>query len=173
MASDAQITQSKAYWQGASPIQIIESDARAYNTPGYNSLYIRFRNAGAYPIRITKLIAGNGQSISQISDAVSVVNMTDYFYMAPGEEKYFGWTNPWPTLPASRAVAIQASGSGSGTIYFQAAQAMCQISNSTPGTLSISGFGFEYIEYIDGQQITKRQVGSKPLLIKCGPPFQN
>ena len=173
MASDAQITQSKAYWQSASPIQIIESDARAYTTPGYNSLYIRIRNAGAYPIRITRLTAGNGQMISQISVAGSTANMTDYFYMAPGEEKYFGWSNPWPTLPADRAVAILASGGSSGGIYFYAAQSLCQISNSTPGMLSISGFGFEYIEYIEGQQITKRQVGSKPLLVKCGPPFQN
>jgi len=31
----------------------------------------------------------------------------------------------------------------------------------------VPGFGFEYIEYIEGQQITKRQIGAKPLIIKC------
>jgi len=35
--------------------------------------------------------------------------------------------------------------------------------------LDYNAFGFEYIEYIDGQQITKRQMG-KDLIIKCLPP---
>jgi len=168
MASDAQLTQSKAYWQAANPIQITESDARSYNIPGYTSLYIRFRNAGTYPIRITKLIAGNGQQISQAYISGAERNMTDYFYMAPGEENYFGWTNPWPTLPTDHAVAILISGGSSALHYFNAAQSLCQNSTSAAGTLSINGFGFEYIEYIDGQQITKRQTGNR-LLIKCGP----
>ena len=91
MASDAQMTQSKAYWQSASPLQIIESDARAYsNTVGYNSLYIRFRNAGSYPITVTKLLGGNNQSIN-IVWVGSYANMSDYYYMAPGDEKYIGY----------------------------------------------------------------------------------
>jgi len=35
------------------------------------------------------------------------------------------------------------------------------------GTLVVPNFGFEYIAYIDNQPITKRQVGAKPLIIKC------
>jgi len=172
MASDAQITQSKAYWQSASPIQIIESDARAYTAMSdYTSLYIRLRNAGAYPIRITKVMADNNQSISQVWISGAWYNISDYFYMAPGEEKYFGWQSGWPSLPDSRAIAIYSSIGASSANYLHAAQSNCQNSTSLPGTLSVSGFGFEYVEYIDGQQVTKRQVG-KPLVIKCsGPPI--
>jgi len=172
MASDAQVTQSKAYWQSASPVQITEMDARSYSTvAGRNSIYLRVRNAGAYPIRITKVIADNGQAISNIWLSTGSTAMSDYFYLAPGEENYFGFTGGWPTLPASRAIAAYAAGTGSSSnINLYAAQSTCQNSTSSPGTLSISGFGFEYIEYIDGQQITKREIG-KPLVVKCGPPF--
>jgi len=31
----------------------------------------------------------------------------------------------------------------------------------------MNNFGFEYIEYIEGQQITKQQIGAKPVTIKC------
>ena len=174
MASDAQITQSKAYWQGASPIQIIEGDAKARSTvANYNSLYIRFRNAGAYPIRITKLIADNNQSISQVWISSVAYDISDYFYMAPGEEKYIAYSGAWSTFTTatSRAIVIYSVGGASSLFNLRAAQSICQNSSSSPGILSISGFGFEYIAYIDGQQITKRQVGSKPLAIKCGPPF--
>jgi hypothetical protein len=36
--------------------------------------------------------------------------------------------------------------------------------------LHYKSLGFEYIQYIDDQQITKRQIG-KDLIIKCMPPF--
>ena len=55
-------------------------------------------------------------------------------------------------------------------MYLYAAKTLCQNSNSAPGMLQINNFGFEYIEYVDGQQITKREMGSKPLLIKCIEP---
>jgi len=172
MASDAQLTQSKAYWQGASPIQIIEMDAKAYgDTSGYNSLYIRFRNAGAYQIRVTKLVADNNQSIFLVYDGAPYSNMSVYYYMAPGEEKHISYSGGWASLP-NRAIYVRAAGAcTSSSINFCTAQSLCQNSTSSPGTMSISGFGFEYVEYIDGQQVTKRQVG-KPLVIKCsGPPI--
>jgi hypothetical protein len=173
IASDTQITQSKAYWQSTSPIQIIESDARAYSsTGGYNSLYIRFRNSGSYQIRVTKLVADNNQSISEIYDGIGpYANMSDYYLMAPGEEKHISYTGGWAGLP-NRAIYVRAAGiCTSYSISFCTAQSLCQNSSSSPGTLSVSGFGFEYTEYIEGQQVTKRQAGLKPLLIKCGPPF--
>jgi len=40
-------------------------------------------------------------------------------------------------------------------------------SNPDAGNLAIDPFGFEYIEYIDNQQITKREMGAKPLIIRC------
>jgi len=33
--------------------------------------------------------------------------------------------------------------------------------------LQVNNFGFEYVETIEGQQITKRQVGSKPWIVQC------
>jgi len=172
MASDAQSTQSQMYWQSASPLQIIESDARASSTvAGANFIYIRFRNAGGYPIRITKILADNNQSCPQIYIS-SAVNMSDYYYMAPGEEKHIGYTGAWPALPARREIDVYGAGAGTSNSYrFYAAQSLCQNSTSSPGILSIYGFGFEYIMYIEGQQITKRQIGTKPLIVKCGPPY--
>ena len=35
--------------------------------------------------------------------------------------------------------------------------------------LDYKSFGFEYIEYIDNQQITKRQIG-KDWIVKCREP---
>jgi len=52
MASDAQITQSQAYWQSASPISIIETAAVAASATT-TMPYLRIRNSGTYPIRIT------------------------------------------------------------------------------------------------------------------------
>jgi len=31
----------------------------------------------------------------------------------------------------------------------------------------MNNFGFEYTEYIEGQQITKQEIGTKPIVIKC------
>ena len=164
MAADAQITQSQAYWKSASPIAIVEMDALAYG--GADSIpYLRVRNTGAYPLRITKVL-GNGQSISQIYYVSGNQNMLDYFYLAPGEENYFGWALGYFTLPTSRGFNIFATGSSSSGRYLYAGDSLC--TNSPPtGTLVVKSFGFEYIEYIEGQQITKRQIGTKPLIIKC------
>jgi len=54
----------------------------------------------------------------------------------------------------------------SGTWFLLAASSVCQNATVDTGTLAVKNFGFEYIEYIGGQQITKRQVG-KDLIIKC------
>jgi len=165
MASDAQVTQSKAYWQGASPIAIVEMIAKSYSSGDLSEPYLRFRNNGAYPVRITKLL-GNGQSISQYYGGGGVYpNISDAGYIAPGEETYLGWTGYY-SVPSNREILVYLSGSASAQSYFRAASSICQYSASAPGTLTVPSFGFEYIEYIEDQQITKRQVG-KPLVIKC------
>ena len=164
MASDAQITQSKAYWQGASPIAIVESGAASYSNGQYSELYLRLRNMGGYPIRLTKLIGGNGEYISQYYSG-GYPNISDIGYMAPGEEIYFGWTGAF-SVPSSREIIVYLSGSPSSWCYLRAASSICANSTASPGTLVVNSFGFEYTEYIEGQQITKRQIG-KPLVIKC------
>ena len=167
MASDAQATQSKTYWQSASPISIIEMDAKYYLAGGYTTPYIRLRNSGAYPIRITKLISP-GSTIAGVWDGTTN-NISNYFYMAPGEEKYFGSSIFGFTGSNQRLIYIwyHAAIGDSASFTLPTQQSECQNSNTSPGTMVVNGFGFEYIE---GQQITKRQMGAKPLAIKCVAP---
>jgi len=163
MASDAQITQSQIYWKSASPIAIVETDA-ATDDARYALPYIRIRNAGIYPILITKML-GNGQSVSQVGTSGGAANISDLYYMASGEEKYFAWAGGWGLL--NRYVFFfKASGTSSGINLYNAAS-VCNYNNSQAGTMQMNSFGFEYIQYIEGQQITKQQIGAKPLIIKC------
>ena len=172
MASDAQLTQSKTYWSSASPIAIEEMDAYFSVLWGQTVPVLIVKNNGAYPIRITKLLGGNGrnQSTFLCRGAGSfcpvnnnVYNISDYYYLAPGEKKKF-------MDLGQGMVAIALDSSGTSTYVLHAASSLCQNSNTSMGTLVINNFGFEYIQYIEGQQITKRQVGAKPLIIKCREP---
>jgi len=166
MASDAQITQSQAYWQSSQPISIVEAKANTYSTnPLYSMPYLRVRNSGAYPIRITKLLGGASGTISSVCGVGGLVS--DRFYLAPGEEKSFGYS--FNGVPSNYGIDIYPVGSACGGCCMAVASSGCQNSTSAPGTLQIEDFGFEYIEYIDGQAITKRQVGGKPFIAKCLP----
>jgi len=171
MASDAQITQSQMYWKSASPISIVESAARAYTgASGLTYPYLRIRNTGSYPIRITGIIGGDAIKMTQfwsntcgISGATSS-NISDYYYMGPGEEKYFA---TFFGTPCTMEIIFRTGASAS--YYVGGASSVCQNSTTDPGMLSYKSLGFEYIEYIDNQQITKRQIG-KELIIKCRDP---
>jgi len=163
MASDAQETQSKTYWASASPIAVVEWAAHSeVAVGGYTYPYLRIRNTGMYPIRITKMLGGT-ESISQVNTG-SLENMADLYYLAPGEEKYFSSLSGGPSNPL-RSIYFHTSG-GSATNYFRGASQMCSF-NQPYGSLVINNFGFEYIEYVEGQQITKRETGAKPLAIRC------
>ena len=161
MASDAQITQSKAYWQSAQPISITEWDAKYYSAT-ITTPYLRVRNTGAYPIRIAKVLGAGGQSISQVIISASS-NISDYYYLAPGEEKYFAYQTAFPAVPANRDIDFYLAGASAG-VGLHAASSICSAIGA--GMVVMNDFGFEYIEYVEGQQITKRQVG-KPLVIRC------
>ena len=91
MASDAKMTQSEMYWKSASPISILEGWAQAKtNEPTIAAyLYLRIRNSWNYPIRITKIVGGS-YTLAKVWTGVTYVNISDYYYMAPGEELYFG-----------------------------------------------------------------------------------
>ena len=171
MASDAQITQSQMYWRSTSPISIVEGGARALSTNGMTYPYIRIRNTGTYPVRISAIIGGDGTKMTQFVGSncgvSGAVNISDYFYLGPGEEKYlaalsyFGTACNWyfyaQTIPST-------------TFYLGGASSVCQNSSDSPGTLDYKSIGFEYIQYIEGQQITKRQIG-KDWIVKCLPPY--
>ena len=174
MASDAQITQSQMYWRSATPIAIVENAARISSSSGSVLPYLLLRNTGMYPIRITGIIGGDGgkttlfEADNQCGISGSLANFSDYYYLAPGEEKYIA-AGSWYGLPCNRYVLSYVGGTSSG-YFVRGASSVCQNSTTSPGTLSYKTFGFEYIMYIDGQQITKRQIG-KELIIKCREPY--
>ncbi len=174
MASDAQITQSQMYWKSTQPISIVESAAKAYAGDGVTYPYVRFKNTGAYPIRITGIIGGDGVKVTQMWGGNSCgapsayVNISDYFYLGPGEEKYFGvnWAG-WYGITCNWQV--YATTGGTTSIFVGGASSVCQNSTASPGTLDYKTLGFEYIEYLDNnQQITKRQIG-REWIVKCQP----
>ena len=168
MASDAQETQSRAYWSGASPIAIVEWSARSSPSAERGIMYFRFRNTGAYPITITKIFAKN--STNYISQAwvagLNETNLSDILGMAPGEESYLGYGMGVASI---KEVDFYTT-SGCGNSYkLCGADSICQ-PNAPYGTLVARNFGFEYTTVIDGQRITKRQIGTAPLAIRCGSP---
>ena len=162
MASDAQLTQTQAYWQSTSPIALSEMVAR-YST-GYiaTAFSMKIRNTEAYPIRITTIIGG--------SDCHSALSTS--IYLGAGDETVIGSSKfggafkyTAPKVELDSPGTSDCDGGPSDTIYV--AKTVCQNSNSAPGVLQINNFGFEYTKYVEGQQITKREIGSKPLLVKC------
>jgi len=169
MASDAQMTQSKTYWASAQPVSIIEWAAKANAGDSNTYPYLRFRNSGAYPIRITGIVGGDGTKATLYwgggCESTGWTNISSYFYLAPGEEKYIGWGGV--TGACDRQIIFSA-GTSSG-YYVGGAAGLCANSATAPGTIQFNSMGFEYIEYLDNnQQITKRQIG-KQLIIKCMP----
>jgi len=175
MASDAKLTQSKTYWSSATPISIVETGARfVYNGVGnYTFTYFRIRNNGNYPISLTKILAGN-TSISYAwtggwgPDAL----LSGRARIAPGEEFVFGLSSHFtgvPELGSENRTFISFSGSDA-TSYNanlkNAASSLC--SRSAPyGYLVVNNFGFEYTQTIEGQTLTKKQLGSTPLVVQC------
>jgi hypothetical protein len=174
MASDAQIQQSQAYWQSASPVAVVESGARAYQANGNTFLYMRIRNNAAYPIRVTGVVGADGAKADSFygqscADPPGIKSIQTYFYMGPGEEKYFtGYTEAFPGMTCDWQFYVATGASTS--LYVGGASSVCRNSSASPGTVDLRSIGFEYIAYIDGQQITKRQIG-KDFIIKCREPF--
>jgi len=72
-------------------------------------------------------------------------------------------------LKESRNRYLIAGASTSSGSYIGGASSLCQNSSTSSGTLDYKTLGFEYIEYVEGQQITKRQIG-KEFIVKCLPP---
>jgi len=173
MATDAQETQSKMYWQSASPIAITEWAARYASTlGGYTQIYIRIRNTGVYPIRLSRIFV-NGQSISGLCTSTGWwcgdpnVNI---MYLYPGDDKVFGHSGFFPGVPMGPGTGGGTSDVGRFFVpdYQMSGAMSANCSRTAPyGTAVMTNFGFEYIQYIENTQITKRQIGAKPVVIKC------
>ena len=180
MASEAQETQSKIYWQSASQVAIVEWGARYMQSPGtetyanYTVPYFKIKNNGAYTITLKKILAGNASVNSAwTSGWAPSISLSSAFVLAPGEEKAIGASNFWPPNPGGgnmRFILFNwvdwGGGAYPGTIFYGQAQSYC--SPSAPyGTFIVPNFGFEYDVSIEGQTITKRQIAPKPTVIKC------
>jgi hypothetical protein len=142
----------------------VETDAR-YRGSDNAEPYIRIRNTGAYPIRITKVLAANNNSVSMIYNGTNHTDMSAYYYMAPGEEKYFSGY-----VGLVRDVRLFSGAGPSTQSLLYGVSSVCG-SEDPWGTVIVKDFGFEYVEYIEGQQVTKREVGAKPLIIKCSRSY--
>jgi hypothetical protein len=155
----------------AAKISIVESGARLRTSDNYIYPYLRVRNSGVYPIRITSIIGGDGTSILLFCGtncgAACFSNISDFYYLSPGEEKSFAMSSLFGTPCDWAILAITGASSGR---QLGGASSICQNSSVAPGTLDYKALGFEYVEYIEGQQLTKRQIG-KDLIVKCLPPL--
>jgi len=177
MATDAQITQSQTYWQSAQPIAITEWGARAAQDSGhlynFTAFYFRLKNTGGYPITLTKIYAGNQSSIYMCTGwwgpcpAMSIA-------LAPGEEYNYGCPVYFPGMadPGSGSRKFLMLGtqytapSNPPILPYGAAKSYC--SGEQPyGYLMIENLGFDYTQMVNGQAITKKQIGAKPIAIKC------
>jgi hypothetical protein len=178
---DAKLTQSKMYWSSANPIAIVDWGARSWIVDGLTRPYLRIKNTGVYPIRITGVIGADGGKATNfytnlVNPAICpgstgsawTPNISDYYYLAPGEEKYFGWTgSQLGGIPCEyQIVFVKSSYGGSGV---GGATSVCENSTTNPGIVEFKTFGFEYIEYVEGKEIVKKQISSVPLMIKCLP----
>jgi hypothetical protein len=175
MASDSKEVQSKAYWSSASPIAIVEWGARSGNTSGSERTvpFMRIRNVGAYQITITKILA-DGYSLSEVwtGSYSPSANISDVYRLAPGEEMEIGrspYFTPDPGSGNRRFINFRYSGTGkyASVGEFNDIPVSYCTRTGTYGSLVVNNFGFEYIEAVNGQTITKRQIGAKPLAIKC------
>ena len=176
MAMDSKLTQSKTYWSSASPISIVEAGARFVYDAGagnFTFTYFRIRNNGNYPISITKILAGN-TSISYAWTGFwsPEALLSGRVRLAPGEEFVLGRSSYYPGLPDlgnGNFTFISFSGSDASSYNSNlknAASSLC--SRTAPyGYLAVNNFGFEYTQTIEGQTLTKRQVGTAPLIVQC------
>jgi len=167
MASDAQMTQSQTYWQSASPIAVTEGAAKAFTTENLQSaIYIRIRNNGMYPISITKLLSESTTTDLYWKPVGGSVSIAGAYIVPPGGEAYFGSAS-FAGLPVTLDIEgelVGGSGCGGGASIRLCLRSRCD--QQGKGTVVVKNFGFEYAETVNGQTITKRQVG-KDLMLKC------
>jgi hypothetical protein len=154
------------YWKSSSPIAVIDASAKYYSDGGgsLSCINIFIRNTGAYAITLSRIQGGNTSITRYIDYVTGETHNLNELRLAPGEEMCFSGTcgscrnhGVWISTPTSY-VSHQAVLAGATTIC----------NNGSTGQLLVKNFGFEYIAYVEGQPVTKRQIGSKDFIVKCG-----
>ena len=179
MASDAQHTQSEMYLQSATPIAIVGISPAYRNDVNWppntaHAIHMRIRNTGSYPIRLQKMFGG-GNFITQYYDYVAGATRSfSDIYLAPGEETCFGNKRdyfgsgsrvPADSYTCSEHTVVHFNASANSWYQLGALSNFC--GTDFRGSVAIKNFGFEYIQYMEGQQITKRMIGAKDLMLQC------
>lgn len=186
-ATDAQLAESEIYWKSASPIAITETVILkdAYGINSGRAIYIRIRNNGNYQVSVTRILVGNW-TVSKVYDGyrsrAPLADMAGRMVLSPGEEGFFGYPGGDTSAPLPNMVFIRGYNDDlwwNDDAYIDMRdiagwqRRLCyhyygaEANGVSAMREVLENLGFEYIQYVEGQQITKRQVGTKPLIIKC------
>ncbi|MEM4634153.1 MAG: hypothetical protein QW275_03295 [Candidatus Anstonellaceae archaeon] len=194
MASDAKLSQSKAYWQSASPIAIVDGVANyEYGTGGYDEIILTLQNNYASPIEIVAFGPIRGTGIRNVAHAEygDITERGIYQFFSPGwfsneyspnlEGTWGGYIGPpigngWVTQSEQKIVL---SPGEKITLGFRASAqppflGYEHVSPCNYGSEKASNF-YEfkqliiyYVAYAEGgNKILKKQVGAKPLVLSC------
>ncbi len=173
-ASDAQVAENELYWKSAAPFAVVETGGR-YSVANGSEVYLRIRNNGNYRARITKFLTlsstcpwgPNNCNIEYYQNEFTSYHLlSEIFDMAPGEERVVGDSYYFPGLPDRNHITFWTAGGLNPYNMLNGAARVC--ASSLPyGNVEMPLFGFEYVQYVEGQQITKREIGAKPLMMKC------
>jgi len=174
MAGDAKITESQAYWKGATPLAIVdvsgikscsvETGARYFN--------MKIQNTGSYRIRLSKIWLGR-ENISLYNDvSAGTEKPLANIEMGPGEETCIGGAGTGgegsDTFCVMHQITLMGPATGqTHSIEYElyASQELCDANGK--GTAELKDFGFEYVQIIDGTEITKKEIGKGNLILKC------
>ncbi|MEM2137936.1 MAG: hypothetical protein QW568_02515 [Candidatus Anstonellaceae archaeon] len=170
-AGDTRLTESQLYWKSASPLSVedVYGETNSVLDNKRSVVVMIVKNNGAYQITLSKMF-GKTQGGAVIEATtywspggeVPLANIT----IAPGEAVCFGNLPLTPNLVPvfCSARAIYASTVAQANNYYMGAASVCNTDGS--GTLVIKDFGFEYVEKIESNSLTKRFVG-KDVVAKC------
>lgn len=173
-ASEGRIAESQMYWRSATPLSV-DAQGAYYATDGtyiWTIAYLRVKNNGNYPVRLVGMFADNGNG-----NYVEIYNYLNWdrgyvhegmgnITLAPGEEACFGelWL-PGRACKNHAVIFTPIKYIGLSAHYLNSGNPICNADGT--GVLTIRGFGFEYVQYVEGQQTTKKQIGNAPFLVKC------
>ena len=201
MASDAQVAQSKAYWQSASPIGVVDgigyTDANIYQE-NTNAIVITLQNNDGETIELLGIGMPNQVPKEDANCDVSNPEERDcniqYFspdygvlagdgtysgYIAPPKGE--GWKeNPDPynsrifIAPGEKISVGLVARTGLGYDLIKRSACHDFVTGQSSKSMELDSLTFYYAVNINGIRMIKKQIGAKPLVIPCSsdtPPF--